>query len=75
MVWIIDPIDGTRGYLAGREDWCVSAALVEDAAPLVAAVFAPASNEFCLRRTGTRRHLQRRADARDLRDRPGLFAE
>src|SRR5581483_9115134 len=23
-VWIVDPIDGTRAYLAGREDWCVS---------------------------------------------------
>src|ERR1700687_578426 len=46
LVWIVDPIDGTRGYLAGREDWCVSVALVEDAAPLLAAVFAPASDEF-----------------------------
>jgi myo-inositol-1(or 4)-monophosphatase len=45
-VWIVDPIDGTRGYLAGREDWCVSAALVEGNAPLLAAVFAPASDEF-----------------------------
>jgi len=46
LAWIVDPIDGTRGYLAGREDWCVSAALVEDAAPVLAAVFAPASDEF-----------------------------
>jgi myo-inositol-1(or 4)-monophosphatase len=46
LVWIIDPIDGTRGYLAGREDWCVSAALVENAVPLIAAVFAPATDEF-----------------------------
>jgi myo-inositol-1(or 4)-monophosphatase len=45
-VWIVDPIDGTRGYLAGREDWCISVALVEDAVPLLAAVFAPATNEF-----------------------------
>jgi myo-inositol-1(or 4)-monophosphatase len=45
-VWIVDPIDGTRGYLAGREDWCVSVALVEDASPLLAAVFAPATDEF-----------------------------
>jgi myo-inositol-1(or 4)-monophosphatase len=45
-VWIVDPIDGTRGYLAGREDWCVSVALVEDASPVLAAVFAPASDEF-----------------------------
>ena len=46
LVWIVDPIDGTRGYLAGREDWCVSVALVEDASPLLAAVFVPASDEF-----------------------------
>jgi myo-inositol-1(or 4)-monophosphatase len=46
LTWIIDPIDGTRGYLAGREDWCVSAALVEDATPLIAAVFAPSTDEF-----------------------------
>jgi myo-inositol-1(or 4)-monophosphatase len=46
LVWIVDPIDGTRGYLAGREDWCVSVALVEDAAPVLAAVFAPATKEF-----------------------------
>jgi myo-inositol-1(or 4)-monophosphatase len=46
LVWIVDPIDGTRGYLAGREDWCVSVALVEDASPVLAAVFVPISDEF-----------------------------
>jgi myo-inositol-1(or 4)-monophosphatase len=46
LVWIVDPIDGTRGYLAGREDWCVSVALVEDTRPVLAAVFAPASDEL-----------------------------
>ena len=46
LAWIVDPIDGTRGYLAGREDWCVSVALVEDTAPVLAAVFVPASEEF-----------------------------
>ena len=45
-VWIVDPIDGTRAYLAGRDDWCVSVALVEDAAPLLAAVYAPVTDEF-----------------------------
>ncbi len=51
-VWIVDPIDGTRAYLAGREDWCVSVALVEDAAPVLAAVFAPATGEFFFARHG-----------------------
>jgi len=46
LTWIVDPIDGTRGYLAGREDWCVSVALVEDEAPVLAAVFVPVAGEF-----------------------------
>ena len=45
-VWIVDPIDGTRAYLAGREDWSISAALVEEGRPRIAAVFAPATDEF-----------------------------
>jgi myo-inositol-1(or 4)-monophosphatase len=46
LTWIVDPIDGTRAYLAGRDDWCVSAALVEGASPVLGAVFAPVSDEF-----------------------------
>ena len=46
LVWIVDPIDGTRSYLAGIEDWCVSVALVDGARPVLAAVFAPAREQF-----------------------------
>jgi len=46
LTWIVDPIDGTRNYLGGHDEWCVSVALVEDASPVLAAVFAPVSNEF-----------------------------
>jgi myo-inositol-1(or 4)-monophosphatase len=46
LVWVVDPIDGTRNYLAGKEDWCVSVALVENGSPLLAALFAPATDEF-----------------------------
>jgi myo-inositol-1(or 4)-monophosphatase len=46
--WIVDPIDGTRAYLAHREDWCVSVALVADSTPVLAAVFAPVTDEFFL---------------------------
>jgi myo-inositol-1(or 4)-monophosphatase len=45
-VWVVDPIDGTRAYIAGRPDWCVCAALVEEARPVAAAVFAPAEPAF-----------------------------
>ena len=46
LTWIVDPIDGTRNYLNGHDEWCVSVALVEDTSPVLAAVFAPTTNEF-----------------------------
>jgi myo-inositol-1(or 4)-monophosphatase len=52
-LWIVDPIDGTRSFLAGRPDWTVSVALVEDGRPVVAALYAPASEEFFAAVAGT----------------------
>lgn len=46
LTWVVDPIDGTRNYLNGHDEWCVSVALVEDASPVLAAVYAPSSDEF-----------------------------
>ncbi len=47
-VWIVDPIDGTRAFIAGRSDWTISVALVEAGRPIVAALYAPATEEFFL---------------------------
>jgi myo-inositol-1(or 4)-monophosphatase len=51
-VWVIDPIDGTRAYMAGREDWSVSAALVIEGRPVVAALYAPVTEELFLATVG-----------------------
>jgi myo-inositol-1(or 4)-monophosphatase len=64
LVWIVDPIDGTRAFIAGRPDWAVSAALVENGRPVLAALYAPASEEFFLAvagRGGTRNGAPLRA--------------
>ena len=61
-VWIVDPIDGTRAFIAGRADWSISAALVEDGRPVLAALFAPATDELFLAIAGGGATLQRRAD-------------
>ena len=45
-VWIVDPIDGTRAYIAGHSDWAVSAALVEAGRPIAACLYAPVTDEF-----------------------------
>jgi myo-inositol-1(or 4)-monophosphatase len=51
-VWIVDPIDGTRSYLAGQSDWVISAALAHDGRPVLAALFAPVTDEFFLASAG-----------------------
>lgn len=52
FLWIVDPIDGTRGYLAGLPDWAVSAALVENGRPILACLFAPVTDEFFMAAVG-----------------------
>jgi myo-inositol-1(or 4)-monophosphatase len=51
-IWVVDPIDGTRAFIAGREDWSVSVALVVDGRPVIAALFAPATDELFLSTVG-----------------------
>ena len=40
-VWIVDPLDGTREYGEGRDDWAVHVALVEGGTPTAGAVALP----------------------------------
>jgi myo-inositol-1(or 4)-monophosphatase len=47
-VWIVDPIDGTRAYIAGRPDWTISVALVADGRPVLAALYAPVTEQMFL---------------------------
>jgi myo-inositol-1(or 4)-monophosphatase len=51
-VWIVDPIDGTRAFLADRDDWCVSVALAEKGRPVVAAIYAPSTDDLFLATAG-----------------------
>ena len=41
LVWLVDPIDGTRDFIRGRDGWAVSVALVSSARPLLGYLFAP----------------------------------
>lgn len=55
-VWIVDPLDGTREYGEGRDDWAVHVALAVDGVATVGAVALPA---LCLTLTsGERAPLQ-----------------
>ena len=45
LIWLVDPIDGTRDFLRGRRGWCVSVALVSAGRPLIGILAAPARDE------------------------------
>jgi 3'(2'), 5'-bisphosphate nucleotidase len=45
-VWIIDPLDGTREYGEGRDDWAVHVALAIAGQPRVGAVALPARDRL-----------------------------
>ncbi|MGN6750680.1 MAG: inositol monophosphatase family protein, partial [Xanthobacteraceae bacterium] len=62
-VWVVDPIDGTRAYIAGEPDWAISAALIENGRPIVACLYAPALDEFFAARAGAASTLNGKAIA------------
>ncbi len=41
-VWIVDPLDGTREYAGGRDDWAVHVGLAIDGVAVIGAVALPA---------------------------------
>lgn len=46
LLWLVDPIDGTRDFIHGRPGWAVSVALVSAGRPLFGMLDAPARGEF-----------------------------
>ena len=42
QAWCIDPLDGTGGYLRRDPHWCISVALLQDGAPVLGVIHAPA---------------------------------
>lgn len=47
-VWIVDPLDGTREFVDGIPEWCVSIGLVEGGQPVAGGILNPATGEFVL---------------------------
>lgn len=47
-VWVVDPLDGTREFVAGIPEFCVSIGMVENGKPVVGGICNPATNEMFL---------------------------
>src|ERR1051325_2750918 len=46
VVWIVDPIDGTREFISGIPEWAISVAYVVDGKPVAGGISNPASQEM-----------------------------
>jgi 3'(2'), 5'-bisphosphate nucleotidase len=51
--FLVDPLDGTKEFVRGGEDYTVNIALVVDKVPRLGAVFAPATHRLHIGRAGT----------------------
>ncbi len=47
-VWVVDPLDGTREFVTGIPEFCVSVAMVENGRPVAGGICNPATNETFL---------------------------
>jgi len=47
-VWIVDPLDGTKEFVRGIPEWCVSIALVEDGRAVAGGLLNPLRDESVL---------------------------
>lgn len=45
-VWVVDPIDGTREFVEGIPEWCISIGLLEDGIPMAGGIYNPATHEL-----------------------------
>lgn len=46
LYWLIDPLDGTKDFLANNDEFTINIALVKNHQPIVGVLFAPALNEL-----------------------------
>jgi myo-inositol-1(or 4)-monophosphatase len=46
LAWIVDPIDGTRAFMAGHPDWSISIALLMEGRPVFGLLYAPAHDHI-----------------------------
>jgi myo-inositol-1(or 4)-monophosphatase len=45
-IWLVDPLDGTKEYISGIPEWCISIALLEDGDLVAAGAFNPCTDEI-----------------------------
>jgi 3'(2'), 5'-bisphosphate nucleotidase len=69
--FLVDPLDGTKGFIGGRTDFTINIALVIDGRPVFGLLYAPAQADFSVTLgpdLAVNAHLDPRSDVRCLAD-------
>ena len=70
--WLVDPLDGTRGFIKGNPDYTVNIALIKNGEPVLGVIYAPVLGELyagCGPGTATR-WLDDTENEKEIRMRP-----
>lgn len=71
MIWLVDPIDGTRSYIKGMDSFTVNIALIHNQTPVIGLIYQPVSKKlyftthegkFCLEKNGKILKIKKRKD-------------
>ncbi len=78
-VWIVDPIDGTANYAAGRSPFALMAALLVDGAIVASAILDPVRDQLTIAERGAGawldgQRIKADEDPRDLADTTGIVS-
>lgn len=68
LVWVVDPIDGTKDFVKGKTGWAVSIALVQNGVPVFGILEAPAMGETWIAKAGSHTEVNGRAIKASVRE-------
>jgi len=74
LTWVIDPIDGTRAFIAGLPTWTTLIALQDETGPLISVIDQPFTGERFLGASGHGAWLEHCGERRPISVRDGVSA-
>jgi 3'(2'), 5'-bisphosphate nucleotidase len=57
--WLVDPLDGSQGFIEGSGDFCINIAFIQDGEPLIGVIYAPIYDELYYAQKGKGAFLER----------------
>jgi len=74
--WLVDPLDGTKHFLKGKEDFTVNIALMEDSEPVLGVIYVPVRGSLYYAYRGSGAYKQAKGGAeKEIKTRPMIASK